>query len=54
MSYLVFFGSFLPYGATGTKGPEQPRLAFGILSGVNGHVLHGLSQQDVYMINRVC
>lgn len=42
----MFFGSFLPYGATETKGPEQPRLAFGILNGVN--VFHGLSQQDVY------
>lgn len=52
ISLLVLFGvlwmMFLPYGANGTKGPKQPRLAFGILSGVNGHVFHGLSQQDVY------
>lgn len=33
-SYLVCFGSFLTYGATEAKGPEQPSLTFGILSKV--------------------
>lgn len=38
----------MPYGATETTGPEQPTLAFVILSGVNGHVFHELSEQNVY------